>query len=109
MVTRCCAAWLILLVASPFTAPFRVCEVGTSVRIVDRPSLPSNDLEEWFVDGGIVFDFPVTPVAGEFKIASLAVLGTADFVEVIPAAPFDAPVVAAMPIGRAPTLMVLRL
>jgi hypothetical protein len=65
--------------------------------------------KEWFVDGGMVLDFPVTPVAGEFKIASLATLGTADFVEMVPAAPLDASPVPVIPIGRAPTLTVLRL
>ena len=108
MVTKCCAAWLILLVASPFTAPFTVCDLGSLVRTVDRPSMPLN-VDEWFVDGGIVFDIPVTPVAGEFKIASLATLGTADFVDTVPAAPHDTPPVSAIPIGRAPTLTVLRL
>jgi hypothetical protein len=51
----------------------------------------------------------VTPAAGELKLASLAMLGTADFVAMAPAAPLDAPPFPAIPIGRAPTLTVLRL
>jgi hypothetical protein len=109
MITKCCAAWLIVLVVSPFTAPFTVCDLGTLIRTADRSQIPANDLEEWFVDGGTVLDFPVTPVAGEFKTASLATLGTADFVEIVPAAALDASPVPVIPIGRAPTLTVLRL
>ena len=109
MITKCCAAWLILLVVSPFTAPFTVCELSTLIRTVDRHGPPANDLEQWFVNGGTVLDFPVTPVAGEFKLASLGTLGTADFVEMVRATPLDAPGVPAIPVGRAPLLTSLRI
>jgi hypothetical protein len=110
MFTKSLAAWLVVLAISPFTAPFKVCDMSAVIGpTADRHSRPANELEQWFVDGGASLDFPVAPAAGEVKVASLAMLGTVDFIETAPAAPLDAPPVPAIPIGRAPTLTVLRL
>jgi hypothetical protein len=98
-----------VLTISPFTAPFMVCELSAVIgQTIDRDARPANDLEEWFVNGGAMLDLPVPPAAGELNLASVATLG-ADFVAIAPAATLDAPPVPAIPIGRAPTLMVLRL
>ena len=110
MFTKSCAAWPGLILAiSPFMALWCArleCRDGPDHRHdAGRPT----HLEEWFVGGGATLDFPVPPAAGEFKLASLALLGAADFVEMDRAASFDAPPVAAIPIGRAPTLTALRL
>jgi hypothetical protein len=110
MFTKCCAAWLIVLAISPFTAPFIVCQSSFAIgQTVDGDRMPANDLEEWFVNGGAMLDFPVAPVARELKLASLATLSTADFVEMAWTAPLDAPPVPTILVGRAPTLAVLRL
>ena len=110
MLTKCCAAWLVVLTMSPFTAPFMVCELSAVIgQTIDRDARPANDLEEWFVNGAAMLDFPVAPAAGELKLASFATLGAADSVEMVPAAPLAAPPVPPIPLGRAPTLAVLRL
>jgi hypothetical protein len=110
MLTKCCAAWLVVLTFSPFTAPFMVCELSAVIgQTIDRDARPANDLEEWFVNGAAMLDFPVAPAAGELKLASCATLGAADSVEMVPATPLAAPPAAPIPFGRAPTLAVLRL
>ena len=108
--TKSFAAWLIVLTISPFTAPFMVCEMRVVIgSAADRGNMPVNELETWLVDGRSTLDFPVAPAAGEVKLASLAMLATVDFAERAPDAPLDFPPVPAVPIGRAPTLTVLRL
>jgi len=109
MLTKCCAAWLVVLTISPFTAPFMVCELSEVIgQAIDRDARPVNELEEWFVNGAAMLDFPVAPAAGELKLASFATLAAANSVEVAPAAPLAAPPVPPIPLGRAPTLAVLR-
>ena len=100
MLTRCCAAWLVVLTISPFTAPFMVCELSAVIgQTIDRDAKPANDLEEWFVNGAAMLDFPVAPAAGELKLASLRLLGRRS-IEMVPATPLAAPPVAPIPIGR---------
>jgi hypothetical protein len=70
LLARCCAAWIILLALSPFTAPFAVCQAGDLVAADTgstghRPS--TNDLGIWWNDGGVVADLPMTPMAEAVK------------------------------------------
>ena len=110
MLTKCCAAWLVVLTMSPFTAPFMVCELSAVIgQTIDRDAKPANDLDEWFVNGAAMLDFPVAPAAGELKLASCATLAAADSVEMVPTTRPAAPPIAPIPLGRAPTLAVLRL
>jgi hypothetical protein len=111
MFTKSVVAWLIVLAISPFTAPFMVCEMSAVIGpAADRRSIPAKELETWrLVDGRSTLDLPVAPAAGEVKLASLAMLATVDFVARVPDAPLDVPPAPAIPIGRAPTLTVLRL
>ena len=70
MLSRCCAAWIILLVLSPCTAPFAVCQARDLV-VADsdpiRSGLPSDDLGTWWIDGGGIADLPMTPMAEAIK------------------------------------------
>ena len=70
VLSRCCAAWIILLALSPFTAPFAVCQARDLV-VADRgpirPGLPSDDLGTWWIDGGGVADLPMTPMDEAIK------------------------------------------
>ena len=110
MFTKSFATWLIVLTISPFTAPFMVCEMRAVIGpAADRRTIPANELDASLVDGRSTLDFPVAPAADEVKLASLAMLATVDFVERSPAAPLDVAPAPAIPIGRAPTLTVLRL
>ena len=73
MLSKCCAAWIILLALSPFTAPFAVCQARDLVVADRRPipdSSPTDGLGTWWIDGGVVADLPMTPVAEAIKAMS---------------------------------------
>jgi hypothetical protein len=77
VLTKCCAVWLLLLASSPFTAPFSVCQtsdlmVGTTRST--RPPSPVNDVEEWWMDGGVVADLPIPPMADQIAAMSTAIV-----------------------------------
>jgi predicted acylesterase/phospholipase RssA len=67
---------------SPFTAPFSVCQTRDLV-VADpdtrstRPPSPANDVAEWWMDGGVVADLPIPPMAE--KIAAMSTSIVHDF------------------------------
>ena len=71
---QCCAVWLVLLAVSPFTAPFSVCQphdlVVAGTR--SRPLSPTNDVEEWWMDRGVVADLPIPPIVERIAAMSTA-------------------------------------
>ena len=74
---RCCAAWLVVLAISPFTAPFMVCEMSAVIGQTSRPRQPGRpttsksgsstarrcSISRW------------RPCRGRVKLASLATAG----------------------------------
>jgi hypothetical protein len=74
---QCCAVWLVLLAVSPFTAPFSVCQTRDLVVAgtrSTRPLSPTNDLEQWWMDGGVVADLPIPPIAEQIVAMSTAIV-----------------------------------
>jgi predicted acylesterase/phospholipase RssA len=40
-----------------------------------RPPSPVNDIEEWWMDGGVVADLPIPPMADQIAAMSTAIVG----------------------------------
>jgi hypothetical protein len=78
MLMKGCAAWLVLLAVSPFTAPFSVCQ-PSDLAIADigprhTPS-PRSGFEAWWVEAGVTSDLPMTAMADKVAAVSTARAG----------------------------------
>ena len=77
MLAKMSAAWLVVLVLSPFSAPFSTCDLPTlfHVEVPDggdptRPLVPSHSLEYWATRHGL----PRAPFTSRLKVLAWAEL-----------------------------------
>ena len=66
VLSRFCAAWIILLAITPFTAPFSICHANEIMGvnpITQRPMSRKDDFEAWVMAGVDLGVEPTTPLA----------------------------------------------
>ena len=94
VLSRFCAAWIILLALSPFTAPFSVCHAHEITAVnpsTPRPMSRRDDYETWVMETVVLCVEPTTPLATTIADSSASTSGldgtkaVTNFVPAVPA------------------------
>jgi len=98
LLSRFCAAWIILLALSPFRAPFSICHTNEITGVnpsTQRPMSRGDDFEAWVMQGVDLGVEPTTPLAttiAAMSASTAAGLGdTTDITNFGPIAPAPIP------------------